>query len=195
MLLHPQDSVSVSPTISPRTNAIIQEQTLRTHQKLLKAQRDKPISIDIILLEDVRHTFQADARLHEEVETEHALVLEVVGVEELLNVGWGEAIAEGCEGGGEFGEGDCARVVDVEAVEEGAPGGEEGPEGTGWVSTVMWERGWDRGEVYQNSSKSIVPEWSKSNMLRVVRNENFKSGGMSSRYRIIILTVCGSNTV
>jgi len=158
VLLHPQDSVSVSPTISPRTNAIIQEQTLRTHQKLLKAQRDKPISIDIILLEDVRHTFQADARLHEEVETEHALVLEVVGVEELLNVGWGEAIAEGCEGGGEFGEGDCARVVDVEAVEEGAPGGEEGPEGAGWVSEVMWERGWDGGEVYQNSSKSIVPE-------------------------------------
>jgi len=96
--------------------------------------------------------------LHEEVEAEYALVFEVVGVEELLHVGRRKAVAEGCESGGEFGKGDCARVVDVEAVEEGAPGGEEGPERAGWVSELMWEHGWDEGEVYQNSSKSIVPE-------------------------------------
>lgn len=46
----------------------------------------------------------------------------------------GEGVAECGEGAGEFGEGDVAGAVSVEAVEERAPGGEECPEVSGRFS-------------------------------------------------------------
>lgn len=97
-------------------------------QEILKAQRNVPIAIIVILLEDVRHALQGDAALDEEIEAHDALLALVVGAEEQLDELGAEAVAEGDEGVAELGEGDVAAAVDVEAVEEGTPGGEERPE-------------------------------------------------------------------
>ena len=97
-------------------------------QEILKTKCDISIPVIVILLEHVRHPLQRNTRLHEQVETHDALVPLVVGPEEEFDEARGEAVAEGDEGVGELLKGDVAGAVDVEAVEEGAPGGEEGPE-------------------------------------------------------------------
>lgn len=99
-----------------------------TRQKLLKAQGDVPIAILIVLLKHIRHAFQDDAALHEQIEAHPPLPALVVGRVQHVDKGKGEAVAEGDERVGEFVKGDVAAAVGVEAVEEGAPGGEETPE-------------------------------------------------------------------
>ena len=102
--------------------------TKLTRQELLKAQRDIPIAILIVLLEHIRHALQDDAALHEQIEAHLALPALVVGRVEHVDKRGGEAVAEAHERVGEFVKGDVAGAVGVEAVEEGAPGGEEAPE-------------------------------------------------------------------
>lgn len=99
-----------------------------TGQKLLETQCDIPIAIIIVLLKHIRHALQHDAALHEEIETHPVVALFLVGAVEQGDEGGGEAVAKGDEGVGVFFVGDVARAVFVEAVEEGAPGGEEAPE-------------------------------------------------------------------
>lgn len=51
--------------IGLRRNRVEQKEALRTCQELLEAQRDVSVSIRIVLLEDVGHSLQTDASLHE----------------------------------------------------------------------------------------------------------------------------------
>jgi len=108
-----------------------------------QAQRNVPIAILIILLKHVCHTLEADARLHEQIETQRPPAPSVVRREQQPHVFRRETVAEGHQGVREFREADVARAVDVEAVEEFAPFGEEAPEAAvvaknGGVSWVMW---------------------------------------------------------
>ena len=104
-------------------------------EEVLKAQSDVAISIVVVLLEDIRHALQGDAALDEEVEAHDTLLTLVVRAEQQLDELGAEAVAEGDQSVAELGEGDVAAPVDVEAVEEGAPGGEEGPETAELVET------------------------------------------------------------
>lgn len=97
-------------------------------QKVLEAEGNVPIPIVVVLLEDVRHALQRDAGLDEQVEAQLALVALVVGLEQQLDEAVRQTIAEGDEGVGELVALDVARVVRVEAVEQGAPAGEERPQ-------------------------------------------------------------------
>lgn len=97
-------------------------------QEVLEAEGDVAIAVVVVLLEDVRHALEGDAGLDEEVEAQLALVALVVGLEEQLDEAVREAVAEGDEGVGELVALDVAGAVRVEAVEEGAPAGEERPE-------------------------------------------------------------------
>ena len=137
--------------------------------------------------------------LHEEVEAENPLVLQVVGVEELLHVLWRQSVPKGREGGGELGKGDCAGVVDVEAVEEGAPGGEEGPEGAvsarRGISEVCVRSGWKEKKFTRTRrSQSCQSDQSRTCYRLSATSTPSKTAYLFS-HRIIILTVCGSNTV
>ena len=104
-----------------------------TRQKLLKAQSNIAIAILIVLLEHVRHAFQDDAALHEQIEAHPPLPALVVGRVQHVDKGRGEPVAEGDERVGELVKGDVAAAVGVEAVEEGAPGGEETPEAATYI--------------------------------------------------------------
>lgn len=97
-------------------------------QEVLEAEGDVAVAVVVVLLEDVGHALEADAGLDEEVEAEDALVALVVGLEEQLDEALREAVAEGDEGVVELVEGDVAALVGVEAVEQGAPRGQEGPQ-------------------------------------------------------------------
>lgn len=99
-----------------------------TRQELLETQRDVPVTVFVVSLEDVGHALQHDAALHEEVEAHAAGTALVVGTVEQMDEVGAEPVAKGDEGVGVFGKGDVAAGVRVEAVEEAAPGGEEGPE-------------------------------------------------------------------
>lgn len=98
-----------------------------TCQEFLKAQRDVPIPIIIIPLEHIRHPLQDNTALHEEIEAHPALATLIVARVEQVDESLGEPVAKGHEGVGVFGEGDRTGSIFVEAVKEGAPGGEEGP--------------------------------------------------------------------
>jgi hypothetical protein len=65
--------------------------------------------------------------LDKQVETQRIAAVAVVCAVEKCDELLGETVSKGDEGFVEFGEGDAARVVLVEAVEEVAPGGEEAP--------------------------------------------------------------------
>lgn len=97
-------------------------------QKVLKAKRDVPIPIFIILLENIRHPLERNTSLHKQVKAHDALPPLIIRPEQQLHEPGREAVPEGDEGVCELLERDVAGAVDVEAVEEGAPGGEEGPE-------------------------------------------------------------------
>lgn len=97
-------------------------------EEILEAQRDEAVPVMVVLFENVRHAFQRNAALHEQVEAHDSLVALVVRPEEQLHELGAQAVAEGDEGVGELLQGDVAAAVDVEAIEEGPPRGEEGPE-------------------------------------------------------------------
>ena len=96
-------------------------------QKLLKAQGNIAIPILIILLKHIRHPFQDDAALHKEIKTHLAFARFIIRRVQHLHKSRGEAVAKGYEGVGVLVEGDGPAGVFIKAVEEGAPGGEEGP--------------------------------------------------------------------
>ena len=111
---------------TPRVNARNTAGKL-TSQKFLKAQRDIPIPIIIILLKHIRHPFQNDTTLHKQIETHRPISTLIVRRVQEIDEGGGEPIAEGHERFSVFVQGDVAAAVFIEAVEEGAPGGEEAP--------------------------------------------------------------------
>lgn len=104
-------------------------------QEVLEAKGDVAVAVVVVLLEDVRHALEGDAGLDEEVEAQLALVALVVGLEEQLDEAVREAVAEGDEGVGELVALNVAGAVRVEAVEEGAPAGEERPEAAELLET------------------------------------------------------------
>lgn len=108
-----------------------------TGQKLLKTQRNIPISIIIILFKNVRHPLQNDTTLHKQVEA-HA-VFSAFGIRSVQQIdkGGAESVAKGNQGIGVLVKGNVTAFVFVETVEEGAPGGEEGPETTMCVKELM----------------------------------------------------------
>jgi hypothetical protein len=95
----------------------------------LQAQRDVPVAVVVVLLEDVGHALEADAGLY--------VATPVIGGVQQLDELRREAVAKGDEGVGELVVRDAARVVGVEAVEEVAPGREEAPEAAGGVSVSL----------------------------------------------------------
>jgi hypothetical protein len=54
-------------------------------QEILKAQGDVAVAIVVILLENVRHTFQGDTALNKEIEAHDSLIPLIIGIEEQLN--------------------------------------------------------------------------------------------------------------
>jgi hypothetical protein len=94
----------------------------------LQAQRNIPIAILIILLKHIRHPLQTNTRLHKQIKTQRIAPIAVVRAIQERDELLGEAVPEGEEGFVEFGKGDAAALVGVEAVEEVAPGGEEAPQ-------------------------------------------------------------------
>ncbi|KAI6875713.1 EF-hand [Hortaea werneckii] len=107
-------------------------------QSHLQAQRNIPIPIDIVLLKHIRHALKRNARLDEEIETEHALPDPLVPAptrlrlreraEQQLHELRTKSVSEGYQGVFELAQTDTAAAVRVEAVEEGAPGGQEPPQ-------------------------------------------------------------------
>ena len=114
------------PPTFPPPSRILNQNSL-TSQKLLKTQRNIPIAILIIFLKHIRHPLQNNTALHKQIETHLPLPALVIRRIHQFDKGGGKPIAECDERVGVFEEGDAAAAVFVEAVEEGAPGGEEGP--------------------------------------------------------------------
>lgn len=113
--------------IKPKPPFLLQlAQNLR--QEVLKAQRDVPIAIIIVLLEHIRHALQADAGLHKQVEAHDAVAALVVRAEEQLDEARAEPVAERHQRVVELVQADVARLVHVEAVKQRPPRGQEGPE-------------------------------------------------------------------
>jgi hypothetical protein len=97
-------------------------------QEILKAEGDVPVPVIVVLFEHIRHALEGDTSLDEQIKAHDALAALIVGAEDELHETGGETVAEGDEGVAELVEGDVSGAIGVEAVEEGAPGGEEGPE-------------------------------------------------------------------
>ncbi|KFY31340.1 hypothetical protein V493_01197 [Pseudogymnoascus sp. VKM F-4281 (FW-2241)] len=97
-------------------------------QKLLKAQRHKPIPIIIIPLKRIRHPFKRNTRLHKQIKAQTPLPPLIKRAKQEPHKAIAKPVPERHERGAELIEADVARAVLVEAVEEGAPRGEEGPE-------------------------------------------------------------------
>ena len=97
-------------------------------QELLETQRDIPIPILVIPLEHIGHALQGDAALHKQIEAHVPVPALLIRAVEDADEGAAQAVPERDEGLGVLVEGDVAAAVLVEAVEEPAPGGEEGPQ-------------------------------------------------------------------
>jgi hypothetical protein len=93
----------------------------------LQAQRNISVPILVILLKHVRHPLQADARLHEQIETQRVAPAPVVRLVQQRDEALREPVPKRDERFVELGVGYRAAVVGVEAVEETAPRGEEAP--------------------------------------------------------------------
>lgn len=90
-------------------------------EKVFEAECDVSITIIVILLEDVGHPLQRNARLDEKIETHDAFASFVIGPEEQLNELRAKAVAESDKSVGKLREGDVATAIDVEAVEQSTP--------------------------------------------------------------------------
>jgi hypothetical protein len=97
-------------------------------QKLLKAQRHKPIPIIIIPLKRIRHPLKRNTRLNKQIKAQAPLPPLIKRPKQEPHKPLTEPIPEGHERVSELIQADVAGAVGVEAVEEGAPGGKEGPE-------------------------------------------------------------------
>jgi len=113
----------------------------------LQAQRDVPVPVLVVLLEDIRHALEADARLHKQVEADCVLAAPVIRAVQQGDELRREAVPEGDERLVELLVRDVAGAVGVEAVEQAAPGREEAPEpavaalGARWNGSQMGKGG------------------------------------------------------
>ena len=95
---------------------------------MLKAQRHKPIPIIIVPLKRIRHPLEGNTSLHEQIKTQAPLPPLIKRPEQEPYKAVAQPVPERHQRGAELIEADVSRAIGVEAVEEGAPGGEEGPE-------------------------------------------------------------------
>ena len=98
-----------------------------TCQKFLKAQCDIPIPIIIISLENIRHSLQNYAALHEQVETHVPFSTLVISCVEQVYERRRQAVAKLNERFRVLIERYVPAVVFVESIKECPPGGEETP--------------------------------------------------------------------
>ncbi|KFZ19097.1 hypothetical protein V501_00837, partial [Pseudogymnoascus sp. VKM F-4519 (FW-2642)] len=114
-----------SPFNSPNTPLPLPQHLL---QKLLKAQRHKPIPIIIIALKRIRHPLQRYTRLDKQIKAQTPLPPLIKRPEQESHEPLTQPIPKRHQRVPELIQADVAGAIGVEAVEEGAPGGEEGPE-------------------------------------------------------------------
>ena len=114
-----------SPSPPPPTTLPLPQHLL---EKLLKAQRHKPIPIIIIPLKRIRHPLQRNTRLHKQIKAQAPLPSLIKRPKQKTHKPLTKPIPKRHQRGAELVQADVARAIGVEAVEEGAPGGEEGPE-------------------------------------------------------------------
>ena len=86
-----------------------------------------PISILVILLKNVRHPLQADARLHKQIETHGIFVPPVIRSEEELYKLRRQSVSECDERFAELAIGYIARAIGIKLIKEVAPRGEKPP--------------------------------------------------------------------
>lgn len=114
-----------------------------TSQKLLETQRDISVSIFIIFLEYVCHSFQNYAALHKQIKTHAIFATFVVRAIQQIHKCRAETVSEGDQSFGIFIKGDVATFIFIEAIEKGTPRGEEIPEAAttqkGKVSVLPFE--------------------------------------------------------
>ncbi|KFZ08968.1 hypothetical protein V502_09018, partial [Pseudogymnoascus sp. VKM F-4520 (FW-2644)] len=122
---HPHHTLPSPPSPPPPTTLPLPQHLL---QKLLKAQRHKPIPIIIIPLKRIRHPLQRNTRLHKQIEAQTPLPPLIKRPKQKPHKPLTKPIPKRHQRGAELVKTDVARAIGVEAVEEGAPGGEEGPE-------------------------------------------------------------------
>jgi hypothetical protein len=102
--------------------------------KNLQAQSNISVPVLIIPLENVGHSFQTNASLHEQVETQSFLLTSSsprglgVSVEKQLDESRAQTVSKCHQRIREFLVADTAAPICVEAIEETAPRGEETPE-------------------------------------------------------------------
>jgi len=92
------------------------------------------ISISVVLLKDVSHPLETDASLDEKVEAQpplpaaHATDILGKSVEEQLDKLRAEPVSESYQGVAKLGVVDAAALVQIEAVEQTPPSGQEAPQ-------------------------------------------------------------------
>ena len=99
----------------------------------LQAQSYVAVPVGVEPLENVRHALETDAGLDKEIEAEplftaSAAHILCISVEEQLYKLRAEPVAESDQGITELGKVDVATAVQIEAVEEPSPGGQEAPQ-------------------------------------------------------------------
>jgi hypothetical protein len=101
------------------------------HEELFEAECHIAISVVIVFLEYIRHTFETDAGLHKQVKT-HSLTLNrtsvIKRVVEDPNKGLRKPVAKRSHRLGEFNQRDATTSVLIKFFEQCPPGGEKLPE-------------------------------------------------------------------
>ena len=108
----------VSPFLARTPQKATQEKSVDS-----QTQRNIPIPIRIILLKHIRHALQRNARLHEQVETQHPPSATIIRIKQQRDILLRQPIAERDQRVGELIVADGAGSVDVESVEELVPFG------------------------------------------------------------------------
>lgn len=142
----PSSTISSGSCLAPLNSVVSHSpqpsnKQIHTLTKLLKRNsRNSPRRLSrIISPEHARHPLHIDANLHEKIKAQSPPTPDIVSVEDLALVFFGEVEAEGREGVLEFFEVDMAAVVFVEFVEKFAPFVEVVPEAA--VEGVVLARG------------------------------------------------------
>lgn len=102
---------------------------------LLQGQCNISISIIVIFLEDIRHTLQANAALHEEVETDRSIAPLIKSLEQGLHEWRTESVSECDQRIRVLVQADITTSVGIESVEQGSPSSEEAPETAEFLET------------------------------------------------------------
>lgn len=125
---HPPSSSLPSPTPHPpRSQKTTQGNKKKWKEEYSQTQRNIPIPILIILLKHIRHPLQTNTSLHKQIKANRILASPIISAVKQGDELRTEAVAKGNQRFAEFFVRDVARTIDVEAVEELAPGGEEAP--------------------------------------------------------------------